>query len=56
MDETIKNNYKKGEDALMDCLLLSRCSFLLKSSSALSQFAVYFNLALHENSLDLQYM
>ena len=36
-------------------LLLSRCEFLLKTSSAVGEFAVYFNLKLHEHSLDLQF-
>jgi len=47
---------KKGEDVLVDALLLSRASFLLKSSSAVGEFAIYFNLSLHERSLDLQYV
>ena len=37
------NNYKKGEDAVMDCLLLSRCEVLLKTSSNLSLCSSYFN-------------
>ena len=37
------NNYQKGKEALLDCLLLSRCQRLLKCSSALSEFAFYFN-------------
>jgi hypothetical protein len=35
--------YKKGEDALIDCLLLSKTDILLKTSSNLSQCASYFN-------------
>lgn len=35
--------YKKGEDAVMDCLLLSRCHYLIKTSSNLSLFSSYFN-------------
>jgi hypothetical protein len=38
-----ENNYKKGEDALVDCLLLSHCNILLKTSSNLSLFSSYFN-------------
>lgn len=34
--------YAKGESALVDALLLSRCDALLKPSSAVSEFAVYF--------------
>ena len=33
--------WQKGEDAITDALLLSRCELLLKPSSALSEFAVY---------------
>ena len=36
-------NYQKGEEVLMDCLLLSRCDFLLKCTSAVGEFAMYFN-------------
>lgn len=36
-------NYKKGEDALVDCLLLSRCNSLIKTSSNLSLCSSYFN-------------
>ena len=32
-----------GEDVLLDTLLLSRSSFLLKSLSAVSEFAIYFS-------------
>jgi len=37
------NNIGKGEHALLDCLLLSRCKYLLKSMSALSGFAKVLN-------------
>lgn len=35
--------YKAGEDALVDCLLLSRCHCLVRTDSRLSQVAAYFN-------------
>jgi hypothetical protein len=35
--------YQKGEEALIDCLLLSRCRFLLVGASHLSETAMYFN-------------
>lgn len=38
-----RDNYKKGEEALIDCLLLSRCNVLIKSSSNLSLCSAYFN-------------
>ena len=37
------NNHEKGERALLDCLLLSRCKYLLKCSSALSGFSKVIN-------------
>lgn len=40
------DNYKKGEDALVDCLLLSRCNTLIRTSSNLSLWSTYFNLSL----------
>jgi hypothetical protein len=38
-----QENYKKGEDALLDCLLLSKCNLLIKTSSNLSLCSTYFN-------------
>lgn len=49
-------NERKGFDVLIDALLLSRCAFLLKSSSAVGEFAIYFNMSLHSRSIDLQYV
>ena len=40
------DGYRKGEDVLIDCLLLSRTNFLLKCTSAVGEFAFYFNPAL----------
>ena len=37
------NCYTKGEDVLIDCLLLSKCDFLLKCTSAVGEYALYFN-------------
>jgi hypothetical protein len=37
------NVYNKADRALLDCLLLSRCKYLLKCSSALSAFAKVLN-------------
>ncbi len=36
-------NYKKGEDAIVDCILLSKCDLLLKTSSNLSNCSIKFN-------------
>jgi hypothetical protein len=46
---------EKGEDALIDALLLSSCAFLLKTTSALSEFALWLNASLHERHIDLQF-
>ena len=43
--------YKLGEDVLIDALLLSRCDFLLKCTSAVGEYAMYFNRDL--NCIDL---
>ena len=42
-DLTEDNHLGKGEHALLDCLLLSRCKYLLKCQSALSGFAKILN-------------
>ena len=36
-------NYFRGEDALVNCLLMARCTALIKSSSLLSAWACVFN-------------
>ena len=48
------DGYKKGEDVLIDCLLLSRTNFLLKCTSAVGEFAFYFNPALSGIDLNEQ--
>jgi hypothetical protein len=35
--------YTKGEEVLIDCLLLARCNFLLRCTSAVGEYAMYFN-------------
>lgn len=54
VDRRVADNYKKGEDALVDSLLLSCANLLIKPASALSEFAVYWNPALHNHTLELQ--
>jgi hypothetical protein len=41
-----EGNYHKGEEALINCLLLSRCSALIRTTSFLSAWASIFNPAL----------
>lgn len=54
-DPSVKDHYRKGEDALVEALLLARCDFLLKPHSGLSEAAIFFNLDLHNNSVEMQY-
>jgi len=37
------SNYDKGETAVMDCLLLSKCNYLIKNRSSLSDISLAFN-------------
>lgn len=39
----MENIYKEGEDVVIDCLLLSRCHQLIRTSSDLSLCSTYFN-------------
>lgn len=43
-----------GKDVLLDTLLLSRANFLLKGTSAVADFALYFNPALAANTVDYE--
>ena len=38
---------------MLDTMLLSRCDYLLKPASAVSEWAIYFNPALGPNSFTL---
>ena len=38
-----RHGYAIGEEVLLDCLILSRCDFLLKCTSAVGEYAIYFN-------------
>ncbi len=40
------DKYRIGEEAVIDCLLLSRCDFLVRTLSDLSKYSTYFNLNL----------
>ncbi|KAK3256352.1 hypothetical protein CYMTET_34509 [Cymbomonas tetramitiformis] len=55
LDTSIEDNYRKGEDALVESLVLSKCNGLIKPFSALSEAAVYFNLSLHNETYDIQF-
>jgi len=45
---------RKGDDVLIDALILAQCDFLLKAASAVAEFAIWVRPALHEKHLDLQ--
>lgn len=40
---TSNENFKKGKEAVVDCLLLSKCQFLIRTSSNLSLCSTYFS-------------
>jgi hypothetical protein len=42
-DNKYQSNYQKGEEALLDCLLLSKCNFLIRPWSSLSIIADHFS-------------
>ncbi|GEA08189.1 hypothetical protein KUL42_29500 [Alteromonas sp. KUL42] len=41
----LDNNYKKGEDVLIDMLLLSECNHIIKSAAATGELALWFSKA-----------
>jgi len=47
LDTNIGGGYQKGEDVLVDALLLSQCDFLIHGASSVSEAAIWFNLGLH---------
>ena len=49
-----RGGYLRGEDVLLDALLLAQCDFLLKSASAVAEFALWVRPQLHGHHLDLQ--
>eukprot|EP00465_Bigelowiella_longifila_P010863 CAMPEP_0185279590 /NCGR_PEP_ID=MMETSP1359-20130426/63941_1 /TAXON_ID=552665 /ORGANISM="Bigelowiella longifila, Strain CCMP242" /LENGTH=313 /DNA_ID=CAMNT_0027874515 /DNA_START=51 /DNA_END=992 /DNA_ORIENTATION=+ len=55
LDSSTGRGYQKGKDVLIDALLLSQCHFLIHGASSVSEAAFWFNLALHNRSVHLQY-
>jgi len=49
--------YRRGEDVLIDVLLLSRCDFLFKASAAVGECALWFNPSLecHDFALESRF-
>ncbi len=50
-----KHSYQKGEDALLDCLLLAKCSKLIKMASNLSDTSLRFNPAIQAVHLNTSF-
>ncbi|CAA9890148.1 conserved hypothetical protein [Candidatus Methylobacter favarea] len=50
------NNYTKGKEALINCLLLSRCNALIRTASLLSGWASIFNPSLPVTMLNRPYL
>jgi hypothetical protein len=46
--------YQKGEDVLIDILLLSRCAFLIRGASNIPEMAIYFSDGLESLDLSLE--
>ena len=49
------DNYKKGEDVLIDSVLLSRCDFLFKGISNVATCALFWNSSLNQFNLNEYY-
>jgi len=49
------DRYQKGEDVLIDCLLLSKCNFLFKGISNVAVCALFFNNELEHFNLNEYY-
>jgi hypothetical protein len=50
----IGKHHQTNTEVLIDILSLSRCQFLVHGFSAVSESAIYLNLKLHNNSVDLE--
>lgn len=49
------NKYKKGEDVLIDCILLSKCNFLFKGISNVAVCSLFWNTDLNHFNLNEYY-
>mmetsp|Transcript_89955 Transcript_89955/g.270387 ORF Transcript_89955/g.270387 Transcript_89955/m.270387 type:complete len:144 (+) Transcript_89955:3-434(+) len=52
MAHSAEGSHRRGLNVLLDTLMLAKCDYLLKSNSAVSEFALYFNANLITNSYD----
>ena len=46
--------YRRGEDVLVDLLLMSRCDFLFKGAAAVGEYALWFNPSLECHDFALE--
>ena len=49
----IDNHHRVNSEALVDILAMSKCQFLLHTSTTASEAAIYLNLKLHNNSVNI---
>lgn len=49
------DNYKKGEDVIIDCVLLSQCDYLFKGISNVAMCSLFFNKELEHFNLNEYY-
>ena len=52
---TSGGGYQKGEDVLIDCLLLSECDHIIKGISNVALCAMFFNIELTATNLNSVY-
>lgn len=55
IDFRMGDNYKKGEDTVIDCLLLARCDRLIRTSSSLGLCSTFFNPNVQVDLLNRHY-
>jgi len=50
----LENRHRTNAEVLVDILAMSKCQFLLHGNSAISEAAIYLNLNLHNNSVNME--
>mmetsp|Transcript_6294 Transcript_6294/g.15201 ORF Transcript_6294/g.15201 Transcript_6294/m.15201 type:complete len:428 (-) Transcript_6294:4-1287(-) len=55
LDDTVKDNYQKGKDVVLDVLILSQATYFIHGASSVSEAVFWFNLGLHHRSVHVQY-
>lgn len=54
-DESITNNYKKGEDVILETYLLSKCSRIIVTNSNISSYVLCLQPNIEFNFIDINY-